>query len=44
MYCENNVNAALDATGTNVLAVHIRVGYDGMSMILTGVPHLCKNH
>ena len=28
MYCENTVHAALDAAGTNVLAVHIRVGYD----------------
>ena len=35
MYCENTVHAALDAAGTNVLAVHILVGYDGMSMVLT---------
>ena len=35
MYCENTVHAALDAVGTNELAVHIRVGYDGMSTVHT---------
>ena len=35
MYCENTVHGALEAAGTNVLAVHIRAGYDGMRTVLT---------